>query len=208
MKTTIVPSVLDTTIKGFTDRYNLAKSLSPKVHVDLMDGSFVLRKAPAISKLPDLKGAEVHLMVSRPDEYIPELAEKHCEGIIFHFESCPDRISEVIFLIHENKMKAYIAIKPQTDIKDIEPFIEQADGFLIMGVEPGVEHQTMLSDAYTRISELRSKTKLPILFDGGVRLKNAIKLVHAGVSELISGSYIFESKSPQKAYKELKAAVK
>lgn len=208
MKVSVIPSVLDTTIKGFNERYAIAKSLSPKVHIDIMDGSFVLRKAPALSKLDDFKGAQAHLMVSRPDEYVSELKNKNCAGIIFHFESCPDRIKEVSDLIHQYKMKSYLAIKPQTEIRDIEPFLEEVDGFLIMGVEPGVEHQAMLSEAYERIASLRSKTKKPILFDGGVRLKNAAKLVNAGVTELVSGSYIFESKSPQKAFKELKAAVK
>ena len=148
MKISIIPSVLDTTIKGFDEGYRLAKSLSSRVHVDIMDGSFVLRKTPPVSKLPDLKDAEAHLMVSRPDEYIHELAAKNCAGVVFHFESCPDRIESICALIHEKKMKAYIAIKPQTEVRDIEPFLGMVDGVLVMGVEPGYEHQHLLSEAY------------------------------------------------------------
>ena len=70
------------------------------IHVDIMDGKFVknktmpFREMKKIYKFTD-KRLDVHLMVRRPEKYIPLYAELNTEFITFHLESGDDIISNL-----------------------------------------------------------------------------------------------------------------
>ena len=53
-------------------------------------------------------------------------------------------------------MKAGITIKPATPVKELIPYLELADMFLIMSVEPGFGGQAFIPESLDKIKELRT----------------------------------------------------
>jgi ribulose-phosphate 3-epimerase len=62
---------------------------------------------------------------------------------------------------------------------------------LVMGVQPGTIGQPIRENTYEEIVNLKKKTTLPIMVDGGVSLKTAPKLKEAGADVLVVGKAIY-----------------
>ena len=57
--------------------------------------------------------------------------------------------------IHDCGVKAGISIKPGTPVESLKPYLDQADMFLIMSVEPGFGGQAFIPESLERIRRLR-----------------------------------------------------
>ncbi|MBX4196823.1 hypothetical protein KW805_04510 [Candidatus Pacearchaeota archaeon] len=203
----IIPTVFAKSKKEFDERFNKVKTLSRKFQVDIMDGKFVKAKSINISAIPRLNNyeSEAHLMVRNPLSYIRKLRHKGFKKIIFHYESQKNAgaIEDLIAAIHTYKMKAFIALNPETKVQNLLHFISLIDGVLLMGVHPGKEHQHLLPSIYTKIKQLKKLAKISIQIDGGVNPLTAKKLKRAGATILNSGSFISDSENPKEALKKL-----
>ena len=98
MPVEISPSLLTADLTHLADQINAATEAgAERIHVDVMDGHFVpnLTFGPlivsAIRPLTQAAGVllEVHLMVEKPENLIPEFAQAGAEQIIVHVETCP-----------------------------------------------------------------------------------------------------------------------
>ncbi len=203
----IIPTVFATSQEQFKERFNKILPLTKNIQIDFMDGSFVKSKSIQISKIPDLKkfkkNFEAHLMIFHPEKYINTIKNKGFKKIIFHLESTKYPL-KLINQIKKEKLKVFIAINPETQIKSITPYLSQVNGILFLGVYPGKEHQLFIPLVYTKIKKLRKlDKKIIIQVDGGVNEKNASKLAKLGVNIINSGSFISDSYSPKEAFKKL-----
>ena len=107
------------------------------------------------------------------------------------------------------KIKAGIAINPDTPIKDLEPYLNEIDMVCLMGVFPGFSGQKFINKTNSRLRDLKNlieskKSKALIQIDGGVDLSNVKELSRLGADILVSGSCIFKSKNPSKIIDSLK----
>ena len=119
----------------------LDKSGTDYIHLDIMDGNFVTNKTWDYSDIKDIlkdisTPVDVHLMVSNLDYYIDNFSKLNPNNITFHLEAT-DNINKYINLIKEKNIKVGLAIKPNTDINLIIPYLEYLDVVLVMSVEPG-----------------------------------------------------------------------
>lgn len=181
------------------------------IHVDIMDGKFVknktmpFREMRKIYKFTD-KRLDVHLMVRRPEKYIPLYAELNTEFITFHLESGDDIISN-LELIKSYGIKCGLAIKPDTEIKELVPYLPLLDIILIMSVEPGMGGQKFIKGTHKKIEELKVllkeyNSKALINVDGGINnnTKEETKL-----SDIVTaGSYIIRSNNFQRKIDSLR----
>src|SRR3989338_8797049 len=125
-----------------------------RIHWDFMDKTFV----PYVGlPLNDLKASylndisiDVHLMVNNPYQYLEIIAEmsefNDIQFVIGQIEVLDDP-REFINKCHEFGFKAALAISPDTGIDTVEPFINDTDGFLILGVMPGKSGQSLMPQA-------------------------------------------------------------
>jgi len=212
MEREIIPTVFAKSRKYFTSRLENLRKISKEIQIDIMDGVFVSNKSIGIEEIPNLSKLknrfEAHLMVKTPEIYIDKLKRKGIKKIIFHYESFKDKwkILELINKIKDRKMEAWIAVNPETDVDFIIQFVNEVDGVLFMGVNPGMEHQRFINRVYSKIEELRKfKKDIKMQVDGGINIKTAGKLGKIGVDIINTGSFVAESYNPQKALRDLKS---
>lgn len=85
----------------------------------------------------------MHMMVSRPLDWINEMAAAGADQYTFHVEPVDD-VADVCRKIREAGMKVGLAIKPGTGVEVVEKYIDMADLVLIMTVEPVKQFQIFI----------------------------------------------------------------
>lgn len=171
------------------------------IHIDVMDGQFVpnvafqdigqIKELQRVSKYP----LDIHLMVVDPILYIKKLNHMNIGFITVHLELDGD-LHQIIRGIHDMGYRAGISIKPNTDIHDLDDYLEEIDLVLVMSVEPGYGGQKFLDGTVMRVLELKRKIlenhySVLIEVDGGIN-EDTIDLLK-DVDIAVVGSYIIKS---------------
>ncbi len=167
------------------------------LHIDIMDGHFVLDKTWNVSNIETIfknnsKLLDIHLMVEDVKKYINDFSKLNPEYITFHYEVTNNPMNE-INLIKQKNIKVGISIKPDTDVKKLLPYLEYVDLVLIMSVEPGKGGQKFLDSSIEKIDylyKIRKKCnyKYVIEVDGGVNIETIDKCKKCDI--VVVGSYI------------------
>ena len=209
----VAPSVLSADFGNLNNEIQLInKSSAYSIHVDVMDGVFVPNISfgqPIVKTLSLIsnKPLDVHLMIVDPIKFIDEFVFDNTLNITIHYEST-NKIEETLDYIKSKNIKSGLAIKPNTEIDEIESYIQKVDILCLMSVNPGFSGQNFIENTYTKLKQLRKlieKKKLSTLIqiDGGVNNTNAKKLFRLGADILVSGNYIFKSANPNKVIEYL-----
>jgi ribulose-phosphate 3-epimerase len=207
--TEIIPSILVKNREELVEKILAVEPYVERVHLDIADGIFV----PNITILgfletetieTDLK-IGVHLMVSKPENHIVRWLKTPADEFVFHIEAT-QKAQEIIDTIKEADKLAGIAINPQTPTDSIKPFIDFIDFVHFMTVEPGFYGGEFVESVLEKIADFHYfYPDKPIEVDGGVDPDTVPKLVQAGASILVAGSYIWESEDIGRAIEELKS---
>jgi ribulose-phosphate 3-epimerase len=187
------------------------------LHVDVMDGHFVpnITIGPAVvaslrkvSKVP----LDCHLMIERPDEFIPAFAEAGAAWISVHQEACV-HLDRTLHLIATHGCKPGVVINPATPVHTLDEVLPLVHHVLVMSVNPGFGGQTFIHSSLKKIellSNIRESRRLGfrIEVDGGIHHETVGDVVRAGAEILVAGSDIFEHGDPREnARRLLKSAL-
>jgi len=183
------------------------------LHLDVMDGHFVPNLtfgAPVVKclrpKVPDAF-FDMHMMVSKPDQWVEPMADAGATQYTFHIEATED-VPATVAKIRQAGMKVGIGLKPGTPVSAVLPYVESADMVLIMTVEPGFGGQAFMGDMMSKVSALRSQfPALNIEVDGGVGPSNIAVVAQAGANMIVSGSAVVKAADPAAAIAAMRAAV-
>ncbi len=175
------------------------------VHFDAMDGHFVPNLSFGALFLPLLRPHcnlhfDAHLMVSNPQERIPEFLVAGAQSISVHVENQP-HLHRLIHQIQDGGALAGAVLNPATPVESLSVVLAELDFVLVMSVNPGFGGQKFLPLALPKIehlARLRAEKGLnfKIQVDGGVVAQNAGQIVSAGADILVSGSGIFGGPKP------------
>ena len=197
-QTSLTPAILAYTRSEFAHKVAVTRERKAKLlHIDAMDGKFVdntcFCSPVAVSKLVSSTPFEAHLMVSRPAKHLAKWAAAGAQQVIVHIEATDD-IQTVIAEAKRLKIKLWLAINPGTKITALPLILSGICGILVMGVMPGRGGQRFRPSALKTIANIRQMApNVPIAVDGGVRANNAEKIISAGATRLIAGSYYFDA---------------
>ena len=183
----------------------LNKSNCDWFHIDVMDGVFV----PNISfgfpvmeamKRHARKPLDVHLMIERPEKFIPEVQRLGALVMNVHQEACV-HLHRVLQQIRNAGMMSGVTLNPSTPVSMLENVLEDADLVMLMSVNPGFAGQRFIEHTYEKVERLREmidRRHLPTLIevDGGVCRENAARLYEAGADVLVAGSAVFCAQNP------------
>ncbi len=170
------------------------------LHVDVMDGSFVPERSKPYEHLHESeKPLNVHLMVSRPFDYIGTFGSLKADSITIQSE-LEDDLAGLLSYIKELGMKCGLALNPETDVEKISEYMDILDEVLIMSVHPGKGGQAMLDETLDKIGELvrvreEKGYHFEIFVDGGVNGVTVSKV--RGADGIISGSFVCRSEDFQ-----------
>lgn len=202
MQNILAPSILSADFKVLGDQIRQTEEAGAGyIHFDVMDGIFVPSISfgmPVLSSIRGLTGQvmDVHLMVTEPVRYVKQFAECGADIITVHFEACED-LGATLEAIHACGVKAGISIKPGTPVESLVPYLEQAEMFLIMSVEPGFGGQAFIPESLERIRQLRELLderglKKDLEVDGGIYHSNVAEVLEAGANVIVSGSGVYK----------------
>jgi ribulose-phosphate 3-epimerase len=175
------------------------------LHIDVMDGHFV----PNLTMGPDIVAAltkasklmaDVHLMVSNPDEHIESFAKAGAKNLTFHIEVRRDEAAkDLIKRIHDLGCTACISLNPATEVSALGPVLSLVDMVLVMSVVPGFTGQAFMPEMLEKVKFLRHELgphqRLEI--DGGIGIRTAHQALEAGADVLVAGAAIF--RNPERA---------
>ncbi len=200
-KIEIIPSILSADFARLGEQVHEAEEAgADRIQVDVMDGHFVpnITVGPMIIKairphtsLP----IEAHLMIERPELYVPEFAKAGADYIIPHVETSP-HLHRTIQQIRSVGAKAGVALNPSTPLAAIEEILEYLDMVIVMTVNPGFGGQEFIESMLPKIRRLREIIErrglsCAIEVDGGIHEETAPKVVEAGATLLVAGSAVY-----------------
>lgn len=178
----------------------------PILHMDIMDGKFVkqisfdekiVEKAYHINPRSII---DVHLMCEKPEKLFLKYKEAGADYITFHLET--GNVKNNIELLHKMNVKAGLSIKPETNVRELEPYLKMVDYILIMSVEPGLGGQQFMPQAIEKVKYLKEYKEANnlaylISIDGGIN-KETVQKVKKYIDIAVVGSAITKSENPTK----------
>ena len=184
------------------------------LHLDVMDGSFVPNISfgfPVLEAVAKActKPLDVHYMIDRPERYIQQTAKLGAMMMNVHVEATV-HLHRTIQEIHNAGMKAGVTLNPSTPVSLLEDIIGDVEMVLLMSVNPGFGGQKFIENTIDKVKRLRrliseKGCQTLIEVDGGVQGETAPHLVAAGVDVLVSGSYVFGAKDPERVIRDLRS---
>ena len=214
----VAPSILAADFSRLADEVRRVEAAGADwLHLDIMDGHFVdnISFGPAmvatVRKLTTLP-LDVHLMIARPDHYLPRFVEAGANSITVHVEAEADHdVAGTLRAIRAANCSAGLALNPATPLEAVEPFLAEIDLLLVMTVHPGFGGQSFRAEMMEKLGRARAwqrarNAPLKIEVDGGINAETAAVSLRNGADVLVAGTSIFRSADYAEAISLLRAA--
>jgi ribulose-phosphate 3-epimerase len=202
----IAPSILAADFSRLADEVrHVQEAGADWIHCDIMDGHFVdnISFGPGmvaiVRKLTSLP-LDVHLMIERPDHYLPRFVDAGANSITVHVESeSKHEVEKTLQQIRDAGCRSGLTLNPATPFTLVEPFLHQLDLLLIMTVHPGFGGQSFRAEQMEKLRQAfdwktKNNPNLDLEVDGGINPETAKVSVENGANVLVAGTSIFKSK--------------
>jgi ribulose-phosphate 3-epimerase len=193
----IAPSILNAPFDHLRHALTQLEDAS-LLHLDIMDGHFVpnlsfgLHICQEIKKLTTV-ALDIHFMTTHTLQWIEQFKELSPKYMTVHVEARD--VSKAIEMIHSYGIKAGIAIKPQTPLDVLIPYLKDIQLVTVMTVEPGFGGQSFMHEMLNKIETLKSyqnKYAFDIQVDGGINDHTLPLVSKAGANIAVVGSHLFK----------------
>lgn len=209
----IYPSIIAQNQKELEEKYRKLHSVVKTLHLDIVDGRFAPNKSLQFNfRLSPQFRYDAHLMIKDPEQWIKrqlrstpgpliDLFIPHFEAIYFH--------SRYILWMKQLQKPVAFAILPETNVTHLQEHLPYLDYVLVLTVHPGFYGSTYLRSELRKIRPIKKvNPAVKIIVDGGMNPETIKEAKKAGADLFVSGSYMMNNHSAQKALQEMKRALK
>ena len=215
-KLVVAPSILAADCLRFADEVKSVEDAGADWHhVDVMDGHFVpnltfgpplIKALKKVSRIP----LDVHIMVSNPDDVAMNYVDAGADILVFHAEVVKHghRLAESI---RAKGAKPGVALNPGSPLELAFALAPHIDVIMLMSVNPGFGGQSFIEDTVARVKSVYDwlvahhlDQKVMIEVDGGINEATGARVVKAGASALVAGSYVYGATDRTKSISALK----
>ena len=202
----VIPSLLVQSKEEFTKKYRGLKTSVAMIQIDIADGLFVPNTTwadPDVVQNMVKTDIELHLMVQDPLEELKKWQRvEQVKRIYVHYESTD--IKDILPTLHAYGWNIGIAINPQTESTVLEPYINEINAVMFMGVIPGKQGQPFIREVLDKIQIFRMRhPEMFVAIDGAVNNKTLPDIIEAGVDAVCPGSAIVGNGNPAKNVKTM-----
>lgn len=186
------------------------------LHCDICDGEynqskcFLPQMASEINKITTLP-LDCHLMTKNALERAKEYIKNGANFVTAQYEGFESekQVFEYIDFAKSKGALVGLAIEPETEIKQILPYIERLDIILVMSVKTGASGQKFDQTVLSKIELLSNLKKQQnhdflIEVDGGINDQTAKLVKDAGADIVVSGNFVFNNSNKSRAIELLK----
>lgn len=199
----VIPAILVKTAQEFERMVRRLEGHTAWAHIDIIDGEFApnttIKGYEELLAIETPLRFEVHLMVQKPADVLPHWYPTKAERYIIHAESEGDH-GAIITDITEHGKQGVLAFNPETDADRFEALFPHCHHVQFMTVHPGFYGSPFVESSVEKIADFHMRhAGVPIAVDGGITPEIAPKVITAGATILVSGSYITHSEDISKA---------
>jgi ribulose-phosphate 3-epimerase len=171
------------------------------LHFDLEDGNFTpnvtfgQRTLAAAAKYIRPRRLDVHLMVTDPLVWLPELEHANVGSVCAHVEALR---FPLLFLngAKAQGMKAGLAVNFATPLDRLMPFLPDMDFVLVMTAEPDGAGERLNGTALAKAVHAAKTLPVPVFADGGMTEAALAALSEAGATGAVVGRLLFQAENP------------
>lgn len=201
----IAPSITVETADQYKAAVDRITPFAQRVHIDISDGEFAPTFLFGEAQLwwPQNWQVDLHAMVARPSEHLPQLIAKKPSLITFHVETAEDPIV-LLNQIKQAGIRAGIALLKTTVPSSVAEAIKLADHVMIFSGNLGHYGGTASLMQLEKVRLVKAiNPNVEIGWDGGVSMENAYTLTQGGVDVLNTGSALSSATDPAATYQAL-----
>ena len=135
-KVKVAPSILSADFAKMAEAVqNLDKWHADVIHCDVMDGVFVPNITFGMDMIKALRKytngiLDVHLMIIKPEKYIPQFIAAGADVITFHPDASDD-VAGALKTIKDAGKKCGLVLNPDKPLSMIEPYLDIIDVVII-----------------------------------------------------------------------------
>ena len=215
LKAHLNPSILNANFDDLENEILKIAKVSDALHLDIMDNLFVpnftfdLQKAKEIIAYTPI-AVDSHLMIENPDQLAAKFAEAGSASVTFHLEAAKN-VRATIDDIRSSGAKVGIAIKPNTKLDSVAPYLSEINMLLVMTVEPGFGGQSFMFEQMSKVEAARiainslSNSDILLQVDGGISDSTIGTAAKAGADCFVAGSAVYKSEDPALMVTKLRA---
>lgn len=190
----IIPAILENSWQEIEKKIEQVLPFAKTIHIDVIDGKFnsnltFLDPLP-FSKYTKNKLFEVHFMVEEPINYLKPWADAGFKRFFGQIEKMSDQVEFVAQ--GELLGEVGLAIDGPTSLEQIKVPLNDLDSILIMTIKAGSSGQILVAEYLEKIKQIKEKTAIPIIVDGGINDKTIIQAKNSGAVRFLTNSFLFK----------------
>ncbi len=202
----IIPSLVAKNQNTLDSLLQKLKGATKHVHLDIVDGRFAGNHSLDFNfKLHKTFTYSAHVMTRNPERWI----QRHLKAIdlfIPQSEAIRNK-KKYIKWMRSKKKKIAFALKPETKIHTLRPYIKDIQYVLILTVRPGFYGSLFLRAPLQKIKKIKQlNPKIKVIVDGHMNLQTVKEARKAGADYVICGSYILNASKPKVALQQMRKA--